>query len=92
LVDGAVGESPVCTLKNATNRKRLLGDHVMAWRCDPYPPHEPEDKPTPPSKFYDLTERLGSFVLRDEEGGKRFLLVRDRKNKPIDLFELCEVQ
>jgi ribosomal protein L35 len=88
LIDGNPGEAPICTMKSATNRNQAWGDHVITWRCDPTPPHKPEDKRTPPSKFYDLTERISYFVQRDKEGARNELLMRERRGRR-ELFEVC---
>ena len=90
LFDGEPGEAPRCMLKRATNRGEPVGDHLVTWRCDPSPPHEPEDRPTPRAKFYDLTERLGIFVFPDSNANRWVLLARARPGKPIELFQGCQ--
>jgi hypothetical protein len=89
LFDGQPGEAPRCVLKNATNRQMPVGEHRITWRCDPTPPHEPGDKPTPRSRLYDLTERLATFVVHDNSGERLWLLVRDRPRKEIGIYRQC---
>jgi hypothetical protein len=54
LFDGVPGEAPVCKLTGASNRNEPFDEHFVTWRCDPSPAHEPEDRPTGPSKFYEV--------------------------------------
>jgi hypothetical protein len=63
---------------------------VITWRCNPTPPHEPEDKPTPPSKFYEITERWTVFQLTGPD--HRWILLRERLplgRKPMRKYEAC---
>lgn len=63
LLDGVPGEAPVCKLKSASNKNEAFVEHLVTWRCDPHPAHEPEDRPTPKSNFYEVTERLVPFIM-----------------------------
>jgi hypothetical protein len=92
LYDGVPGEAPVCKLTSASNRNEAFGEHFVTWRCDPSPAHEPEDRPTPPSKFYEARERLVPFMVHDSNGGRRFFMLRDRLplgQTPVGIYEQC---
>jgi hypothetical protein len=93
LFDGVPGESPVCKIKSATAKNETFVEHIVTWRCDPQPAHEPEDRPTPRSKFYQLTERLVPFIVHDGDGRRRFFLLRDRLplgRRPVGIYEMCQ--
>jgi hypothetical protein len=92
LYDGARGEAPVCRLKRASDRKDAFAEHVVTWQCDPQPAHEPEDKPTPKSKYYEVTERLVPFIVHDSKGDRRFFLIRDKLplgRGRVGIYEQC---
>jgi hypothetical protein len=93
LFDGVRGEAPVCKLKRASEKNEAFAEHIVTWQCDPHPAHEPEDRPTPKSKFYEVTERLVPFIIRDSNGGRRFFLLRDRLplgRGRIGIYEMCQ--
>ena len=93
LFDGVRGEAPVCKLKRASQKNEALVEHIVTWRCDPHPAHEPEDRPTPKFKLYDVTERLVPFIIHDSNGKRRFFLLRDRLplgRKPVGIYERCQ--
>jgi hypothetical protein len=92
LFDGIPGESSVCTLRNATNRDEPFIEHIVTWRCDPTPSHEPGDRPTPRLKFYEMKERLVPFVIHDSNGGRRFFMIRDKLpigRTSVGIYEQC---
>jgi hypothetical protein len=90
LHDGPPGYgTPVCKFVSATNFSDPLKEHTVTWNCDPTPPHEPGDKPTPKSKFYKVVEKLTPTVRRDEEGRRTEYLMRQRHGKPVELFTVC---
>jgi hypothetical protein len=92
LFDGEPGESPRCKLKSASDKKEAFAEHVVTWRCDPRAAHDPEGRPTPRSKYYDVTERLVPFIIHDSNGGRRFFLLRDRLapgRRPVGIYEMC---
>jgi hypothetical protein len=92
LYEGVPGEAPVCKLKSATNRAEAFAEHFVTWSCDPSPAHEPEDRPTPPSKFYEVRERLVPFMVHDSNGGRRFFMLRDGLplgRRPVGIYEQC---
>jgi hypothetical protein len=92
LFDGVPGEAPVCKLKRASERNEAFAAHIVTWQCDPSPAHEPEDRPTSKSKFYEVTERLVPFVIHDSNGDRRFFLLRDRLplgGRLVGIYEMC---
>ena len=94
LTDGVISERPPrCMLKSATNKNAAYGEHNITWRCDPTPPHERDDKPTPLFKYYETSERLFTFLIHDSAGGRRFFMMRDKLpvgRSPVRLYEQCE--
>jgi len=93
LFDGVPGEAPLCKLKTASEKNEAFAAHIVTWRCDPHPAHEPEDKPTPNFKFYEMTERLVPFIIHDRNGARRFFLLRDRLplgRRPVGIYEMCQ--
>jgi hypothetical protein len=70
LIDGVPGEAPLCKLKTASEKHEAFAAHIVTWRCDPHPAHEPEDRPTPNLKFYEVTERLVPFIIHDSNGAR----------------------
>jgi hypothetical protein len=92
LYDGARGEAPVCKLKRASEKNEAFAEHIVTWQCDPHPAHEPEDRPTPKFKFYEVTERLLPFIIHDSSGGRRFFLMRDKLplgRGRVGIYEMC---
>jgi hypothetical protein len=92
LFDGIPGKAPACKLKHATKKNEPFGEHVITWRCDLSSAHEPEDKQRPGSRFYEVTERVFTFMIHDSAGGRRFFMVRDKLplgRAPVRLYEQC---
>ena len=92
LFDGVRGEAPVCKVQKASEKNEAFAEHIVTWQCDPQPAHEPEDKSTRKSKFYQMTERLVPFIIHDSNGARRFFLLRDRMplgRGRVGIYEMC---
>jgi hypothetical protein len=93
LFDGVPGEAPACKTKRATNKNEAFVQHFVTWRCDPHPAHEPEERPTPKYRFYEVAERLVPFTIHDTNGGLRFFLLRDTLplgRRAVRIYEMCK--